>query len=227
MLGLSWTEMLVLGIGALIFIGPKELPAVMHQIGKFAGMVRRMGNEFQREISKTAGLDEVRNLRNSITAPLKQTTDEIRREFNAIGANGSVKPSGAIKPADPKSESVVAEIQAAAGLKPTGPASSAPLMTSTPASSASEAVTQVEVTPAAKRVRATRVKTFVSPDAPVRSDELSSAAGVEKTAPARRTRTKAAAAPKPTETLAPGGAKRAPRRKTAPVTAPTPQEPEQ
>jgi sec-independent protein translocase protein TatB len=117
MLGLGWTEMLVIGVVALIVIGPKDLPVVMNRIGKVAGQIRRMGSDFQREINKTTGLDEVRNLRNSITAPLKQTTDEIRREFNSMTPNGP-KPSGVIKPSDPKAESVVDEIKAKAGMIP-------------------------------------------------------------------------------------------------------------
>lgn len=117
MLGLGWTEMLVIGIAALIVIGPKDLPVVMNRVGKIVGQIRRMGSEFQREINKTTGLDEVRNLRNSITAPLKKTTDEIRKEFNAMTPTGP-KPSGIIKPADPKAESVVDEIKAAAGMAP-------------------------------------------------------------------------------------------------------------
>ena len=115
MLGLGWTEMLVIGVIALIVIGPKDLPVVMNRIGKIAGQIRRMGSEFQREINKTTGLDEVRNLRNSITAPLKKTSDEIRKEFNAMTPTGP-KPSGLIKPADPKVESVVDEIRAQAGM---------------------------------------------------------------------------------------------------------------
>ena len=117
MLGLGWTEMLVIGVVALIVIGPKDLPVVMNRIGKIAGQIRRMGSEFQREINKSTGLDEVRNLRTSITAPLKKTTDEIRKEFNAMTPTGP-KPSGVIKPADPKAESVVDEIKAAAGMTP-------------------------------------------------------------------------------------------------------------
>lgn len=121
MLGLGWTEMMVIGIAALIFIGPKDLPVVMNRLGKIVGQIRRMGNEFQREINKTTGLDEVRNLRNSITAPLKKTSDEIRREFNAMTPTGP-KPSGLIKPADPKAQSVVDEIKAQAGMVDTTPA---------------------------------------------------------------------------------------------------------
>jgi sec-independent protein translocase protein TatB len=117
MLGLGWTEMLVIGVVALIVIGPKDLPVVMNRVGKVIGQIRRMGSEFQREINKTTGLDEVRNLRNSITAPLKKTSDEIRREFNAMTPSGP-KPSGMLKPTDPKSESVVDAIKTQAGLTP-------------------------------------------------------------------------------------------------------------
>lgn len=118
MLGVGWTEMMVIGVVALIVIGPKDLPAMMQKIGRFAGVIRRMGSDFQRELNKTTGLNEVRNLRSSITAPLKATTDAIRKEFNTTTASGTVQPSGALKPADPKAESVVNEIHAAAGIKP-------------------------------------------------------------------------------------------------------------
>lgn len=116
MLGLGWTEMLVIGVVALIFIGPKDLPVVMGRIGKVIGQVQRMGREFQREINRTTGLDEVRNLRTSITSPLKQTADEIRKDFNSIGKDGKETPSGAIKPTDPGKESVVEAIQQQAGM---------------------------------------------------------------------------------------------------------------
>ncbi|MFD1251874.1 Sec-independent protein translocase protein TatB [Devosia equisanguinis] len=117
MLGLGWTEMLVIGVVALIFIGPKDLPVVMGRIGKVMGQIRRMGNEFQREINRTTGLDEVRNLRSSITDPLKKTADEIRREFNAMTPQGP-KPTGVLKQSDPEVESVVDDILDKAGMPP-------------------------------------------------------------------------------------------------------------
>ncbi|NMA98411.1 MAG: twin-arginine translocase subunit TatB [Phyllobacteriaceae bacterium] len=116
MLGLGWTEMLVIGVVALVVIGPKDLPVVMGKVGKVIGQIQRMGREFQREINKTTGLDEVRNLRQSITSPLKQTADEIRKEFNAIGKDGSQSPTGALKPTDPNVESVVDAIHEKAGI---------------------------------------------------------------------------------------------------------------
>lgn len=161
MLGLGWTEMLVIGLAALIFIGPKDLPVVMNRVGKVIGQIRRMGNEFQREINKTTGLDEVRNLRNSLTSPLKKTAEEIRREFNTITPTGQ-KPSGIIKPADPKVESVVDEIKAAAGIAAPA-AAAAPLMTAT------EAVAAPKKAPAKPKAP---VKAKAAPTRPVITTQL-------------------------------------------------------
>jgi len=118
MFGIGWTEMLVLGVVALIVIGPKDLPVLMNRMGKAVSAIRRMGSEFQREINKASGLDQITDLRKSITEPLKQTASEIRNEFNKPLAGGGVAPSGAIKPKDPKVESVVDEIHEKVGMTP-------------------------------------------------------------------------------------------------------------
>jgi sec-independent protein translocase protein TatB len=118
MLGLGWSEMMVIGVVALIVIGPKDLPLVMNKIGKVVGQIRRMGADFQREINRSASLDEVRNIRTTISNPLKATAESIRKEFNTTTSTGAVKPSGVLKPADPKAESVVNEIKQAVGMAP-------------------------------------------------------------------------------------------------------------
>lgn len=193
MLGVGWTEMLIIGVVALIVIGPKELPAVMHRIGKFAGTIRRMGQDFQRELNKTTGLDEVKNLRASITAPLKATTDAIRKEFNTTTSTGAVQPSGALKPADPKAESVVNEIHAAAGIKP-------PVQT--PAEAMKDAVNKalaetMPATPAAAPVKAAAVK--AAKPAAVKAK----APAKPKTTPKATAAKKAVESPAPVEAIAP------------------------
>ncbi|MDI1347350.1 MAG: Sec-independent protein translocase protein TatB, partial [Pseudolabrys sp.] len=47
MFNLGWGEILLIGIVALIAIGPKELPGVLRTVGQMIGKVRRMANEFQ------------------------------------------------------------------------------------------------------------------------------------------------------------------------------------
>ena len=48
MLDIAWPELLVIGVVALVAIGPKDLPRVMHKLGKWAGKARRMAHEVQR-----------------------------------------------------------------------------------------------------------------------------------------------------------------------------------
>ena len=63
MFDISWTELLVIAVVALIAIGPKELPRVLYEAGKWARRLRLMAGEFQRHFSDLmheAELDELR-----------------------------------------------------------------------------------------------------------------------------------------------------------------------
>ena len=157
MLGVGWTEMLVIGVVALIVIGPKDLPVVMNRLGKVVASIRRMGGEFQREINKSTGLDTVTDLRRSITEPLKKTAAEITREFNKTTSSGAVVPSGAIVPKDPKAESVVDEIQAMVGVPMTGPVTRAPAQIAKPVESPAPAEAIAPVNKPARKPRAKAV----------------------------------------------------------------------
>lgn len=205
MLGVGWTEMLVIGVVALIVIGPKDLPVVMGRIGKFAATIRRMGSEFQRELNKTTGLNEITNLRNSVTAPLKATADAIRKEFNTTTSTGAVQPSGALKPADPKVESVVDEIKAAAGMTPAAPAAPAmtPLVTPAPELSITAVPAKPKRTPRVKVPAVTPVAVADIPPAakPAKTSKkpIESPAPVEAIAPAKVAKPAAKAAAKPAE----------------------------
>ena len=156
MFGVGWTEMLLIGVVALIVIGPKDLPVVMKQLGKVVGSIRRMGGEFQRELNKTTGLDQITDLRRSITEPLKQTAAEITREFNKVSSAGSTAPSGAITPKIAGAESVVDEIREKTGMSSVGSGPDAPpKMTGAPL----ESPAPVEaIPPAAKPARKPRAK---------------------------------------------------------------------
>ena len=117
MLGLGWSEMLVIGIVLLVVVGPKDLPMMMRNVGRMMGTVRRMGNDFRREIDKAIAADEIAEAKKAISNPLKQTSAEINREFNSI-RNGKVEPTGKLKPPATGEESVVDAIHAQAGMTP-------------------------------------------------------------------------------------------------------------
>src|SRR5258708_2813543 len=49
MFDFSWSELLLIGIVALIFIGPKELPGVLRTLGQWMAKIRRMAGDFQNQ----------------------------------------------------------------------------------------------------------------------------------------------------------------------------------
>jgi sec-independent protein translocase protein TatB len=91
MFGLGWGEMVVIGIVALIAIGPKELPTVLRTIGHWMGKVRRMANEFQgqfQEALREAELTDLQKQAESFTSditnfdPLAETQKDLERSFD-------------------------------------------------------------------------------------------------------------------------------------------------
>jgi len=62
MFGLGWSEMMVVGIVALIVIGPKDLPVVFRTMGEFTGKAKAMAREFSRamnDAAKDSGVNDI------------------------------------------------------------------------------------------------------------------------------------------------------------------------
>ena len=70
MFDIGWGELVVIGIVALIAIGPKELPTVLRTLGQFMGKVRRMANEFQGQFQEA--------MREAEMADLKKHAEDIK-----------------------------------------------------------------------------------------------------------------------------------------------------
>ena len=65
----AWSEWAVIGVVALIVIGPKELPAVLRTIGQWTTKIRRMAGEFQNQFQEA--------MREAEMADLKKQVDEL------------------------------------------------------------------------------------------------------------------------------------------------------
>ena len=52
MFDIGWSELVVIGVVALIAIGPKELPGVLRMVGQWVGKARRMAAEFQGQFNE-------------------------------------------------------------------------------------------------------------------------------------------------------------------------------
>lgn len=63
MFDLSWSEILIVMIVALVVVGPKDLPRLMHMLGRWIAKARAMATEFRNsfdEMARQAELDELR-----------------------------------------------------------------------------------------------------------------------------------------------------------------------
>jgi sec-independent protein translocase protein TatB len=69
MFDFGWGELVVIGVVALIVIGPKELPAVLRTIGQWTTKIRRMAGEFQSQFQEA--------LREAEMADLKKEVDNL------------------------------------------------------------------------------------------------------------------------------------------------------
>ncbi|MFC0200517.1 Sec-independent protein translocase protein TatB [Paracoccus rhizosphaerae] len=61
MLDVGWTELLLIGVVALIVVGPKDLPHLFHALGRITARARSMAREFtsaMEDAAKGSGLDE-------------------------------------------------------------------------------------------------------------------------------------------------------------------------
>lgn len=67
MLDIGWTELLVVGVVALVVIGPNELPRVLRTVGQSVRKLRRMAGEFQGQFNEALREAELSDLKDSVS----------------------------------------------------------------------------------------------------------------------------------------------------------------
>ena len=76
MFDIGWSELLVIGVVALIAIGPKELPGVLRSVGHWMGKIRSMASEFQGQFQEA--------MREAEMADLKKHADELSNSARSL-----------------------------------------------------------------------------------------------------------------------------------------------
>lgn len=90
MFDISWTEFLLIGVVALIVIGPKELPGVMRTLGQYTRKARSMAADFQNQFQEAMREAEMADLKkqvDDIASDIKNydPLKEVRSDFDSIG----------------------------------------------------------------------------------------------------------------------------------------------
>ncbi len=81
MFGLGVSEMVLIGIVALIVIGPKDLPGLFRTMGQLTGKARTMAREFSRAMEQAADQSGVKDVSKTLRAaanPQKFGTDKLK-----------------------------------------------------------------------------------------------------------------------------------------------------
>ncbi len=74
MFDIAWSELLIIGVVALVIVGPKDLPKLMRTAGQWMGRARAMADQFKRSFDDMARQAELEELRLEVE---KMKTDQI------------------------------------------------------------------------------------------------------------------------------------------------------
>lgn len=66
MFDLTSSKLLLLGIVALVVVGPKDLPALLRTIGKYVGVIKRHANEFRAQFEEAMRDSEIDQLKKDV-----------------------------------------------------------------------------------------------------------------------------------------------------------------
>ena len=95
MFDIGFSELLVIGLVALIVIGPQKLPRVARTAGHLLGRLQRYVADVKADINREIELDELRKMRDSmqkaasdmetsVNTELAKTADELNKSVEAL-----------------------------------------------------------------------------------------------------------------------------------------------
>lgn len=143
MLDLSWGELILMGMIALIVIGPKQLPTVLRTMGQWMTRIRRMASEFQGQFQEAMREAEFADLKKQVDEitdpvrgltdydPLESTRNEIESAFDDKPAppddSAGAEPAPPVTGTEPAAGTATAGTTTSTAIKPAAsPAASSP-----------------------------------------------------------------------------------------------------
>lgn len=149
MLDIGWSEMAVVAVIALVIIGPKDLPRIMRQAGKWAGKARSIAREFRNSLDDMVRESELADVKKDIEVAASY---DIKKEVeNTVDPTGVLTPN--LDPTAPDAEGDVKNDSAKSSATGGDDVSSSQTDASTGASAQAEPLakpTEDETVPSAK-----------------------------------------------------------------------------
>jgi sec-independent protein translocase protein TatB len=117
MFDMGFTEMMLIGIVALVVIGPERLPGVARTAGKYVGRLKRFMTTVKADVEQELRADELRQILseqqkelNSLKDTISEAGREIKKDANvedAVNSGSAVTAAPADETASPETASEV------------------------------------------------------------------------------------------------------------------------
>ena len=123
MFDIGFSELIVIGIVALVVIGPERLPGVARTAGHLLGRLQRYVSDVKSDISREMQLDELKKLQSEMQDSARNLEQSLKGEMRSVEQNVE-QTWQSVHSASPDSPAVMAEIQPANENQSTAPAAS-------------------------------------------------------------------------------------------------------
>ena len=82
MFDIAFSELMVIGLIALIVIGPEKLPRMARTVGHLAGRLQRYVSDVKADINREIELDELRKMRDSMQQAASEMESSVNQELH-------------------------------------------------------------------------------------------------------------------------------------------------
>ena len=112
MFDIGFSELIVIGIVALVVIGPERLPGVARTAGHLLGRLQRYVSDVKSDISREMQLDELKKLQAQVTDSARELEDSVRKEYQTAKSSIEAPVQAAVGELD----AVAAELKASSAV---------------------------------------------------------------------------------------------------------------
>ena len=102
MFDVSFSELLVIAVIALLVIGPERLPKVARTVGTFTGRLQRYMAQVKEEVNREMRFEELQKLQQEIKQSVENTQSSINQQVAEIQNSATQIADAPKKPSKPK-----------------------------------------------------------------------------------------------------------------------------
>ena len=91
MFDVSFSELLVIAVVALLVIGPERLPKVARTVGAFTGRMQRYMTQIKEEVNREMRFEELQKLQQEIKQSVEQEASALQASIHAPSSPEKIK----------------------------------------------------------------------------------------------------------------------------------------